>query len=108
MFCVICCHLYDLKNVKNTQVRGLLLVKLQVSTRSFTKSNAPRWVFFLRFLILTVVPNRAKRLTCLCTLLCSEPNKFTGSLYIEKCNVTGLGCDFIFKSQKVSLSFTIN
>ena len=104
MFCMICYDLYDLKNVKITQVRVLLLVKLQVSARNFTKSNAPPWVFFYVFLILTVVPNCAKRLTCLCTL----PKKITGWLYIEKCNVAGLGCDFIFLSQKVSLSFTIN
>ena len=49
MFCMICYDLYDLKNVKITQVRVLLLVKLQVSARNFTKSNAPPWVFFYVF-----------------------------------------------------------
>ena len=38
MLCVILYHLYNLKNVKNTHGRTLLLIK--------TKSNTPPWVFF--------------------------------------------------------------
>ena len=67
-FCVIWCHLYNFKNVKNTHRRVLLLVKLQAhyllspplkssefqGNRSkwacnFTKSNIPPWVFFMFF-----------------------------------------------------------
>ena len=43
-FAYIWYHLYNLKNVKNTHGRVLILVKLQV----FTKSNTPPWMF-LRF-----------------------------------------------------------
>ena len=38
MLCVILYHLYNLKNVKNTHGRTLLLLK--------TKNNTPPWVFF--------------------------------------------------------------
>ena len=44
MFCAIWSHLYNLKNVKNTDRVVLLLVKLQV-----TRSNIPPWVFFTFF-----------------------------------------------------------
>ena len=44
MFFSIWSHLYNLKNVKNTDSGVLLLVKLQV-----TKSNIPPWVFFTFF-----------------------------------------------------------
>ena len=42
-------HLYNLKTVKNTHGRVLLLVKLQVLVCNFTKSNTPPWVFFTLF-----------------------------------------------------------
>ena len=54
MRCAIWYHLYNLKNVKNTHGRVLLLVKLQA-----TKSNTHPWVFFMFFSILQMVPNRA-------------------------------------------------
>ena len=44
MFFSIWSHLYNLKNVKNTDSGVLLFVKLQV-----TKSNIPPWVFFTFF-----------------------------------------------------------
>ena len=46
MRCKIWCHLCNLKNVKNTHGGVLLLVKLQASSCTFTKSNIHRWVFF--------------------------------------------------------------
>ena len=45
MRCAILYHLYNLRNVKNTHGRMLLLVKLQAEACSFTKSNTPLWVF---------------------------------------------------------------
>ena len=44
MFCTIWYDLYNFKNVKNTHGGALLLVKWRSAT--FTKSNAPPWVFF--------------------------------------------------------------
>ena len=41
-------HLYNLKNVKNTNRGVLPLVKLQTSAYSFTKTHLP-WVFFTFF-----------------------------------------------------------
>ena len=41
----IWCYLYNLKNVKNTHGRVLLLVKLQ----AFTESDTSPWVFFRFF-----------------------------------------------------------
>ena len=38
-------HLYNFKNVKNTNGGVLLLVKLQAKVHNFTKSNTPPWVF---------------------------------------------------------------
>ena len=49
MRCAIWYHLNNLKNVKNTYERVLLLVKLQASACKFTKSNTPPWVFFTFF-----------------------------------------------------------
>ena len=49
MRCAIWYELHNLKNVKNTHGRVLLLVKLQVEACNFTKSNAPPWVFFMFF-----------------------------------------------------------
>ena len=43
MHCAIWCHLYNLKNVKNTYGEVLLLAC------NFTKSNTPPWVFFTFF-----------------------------------------------------------
>ena len=40
------CHLYNLKKTIKKPMEVLLLVKLQASTRNFTKSNTPPWVFF--------------------------------------------------------------
>ena len=40
-------HLYNLKNVKNTHGKVLILVKLQAKASNFTKSNTPPWVFFM-------------------------------------------------------------
>ena len=47
MFCAIWYHLYNFKNVKNTDGRMSRLVKLQLC---ITKINAPQWVFLI-FLI---------------------------------------------------------
>ena len=60
MHCAIWYHLYNLKNVKSTYRGVLLLVKLQPSEYSFTKSNTPPWVFFTFFKIVQMVPNHAK------------------------------------------------
>ena len=49
MFCAIWYHLYNLKNVKNTNEGVLLFVKLQVEACNFTKSNTPPRVFFTFF-----------------------------------------------------------
>ena len=42
-------HLYNLKNVKNTHGRVLILVKLQAEACNFTKINIPLWLFFTFF-----------------------------------------------------------
>ena len=52
MFCAIWCHLFNLKNVKNTHGRVLLLVKVQAKSLqrySLLKVNTPPWVFFTFF-----------------------------------------------------------
>ena len=49
MLCAIWYHFYNLKNMKDTRGRVLLLVKLQVETCNFTKSNTLPWVFFTFF-----------------------------------------------------------
>ena len=41
----ICYHFYNLKNMKNTHIGLLLLVKLQALVCNFTKNNTPPWVF---------------------------------------------------------------
>ena len=46
MFYAIWYHLYNIKNVKNTQGGVLILVKLQPETCNSTKSNTPPWMFF--------------------------------------------------------------
>ena len=46
MFCAICCHLHNLKYVKNTHGGVSLLVKLRPLVCSYTKSNACPWLFF--------------------------------------------------------------
>ena len=56
-------HLYNLKNMENTQGGLLLLVKLEVSACSFTKSNTPLWKFFTFFLMIQVVPKLKIRAT---------------------------------------------
>ena len=43
--CAILYYLYNLKNMKNTHARVILLVKLQAEARNFTKSITPLWVF---------------------------------------------------------------
>ena len=48
--CAIWYHLHNFKNVKNTHVRVLLLVKWQASACNFTKSDTLPWVFFMIFL----------------------------------------------------------
>ena len=50
MLGVICHHLRNIKNLKNTPGRVLILAKLQAEAYNFTKSNTPPWVFltFLR------------------------------------------------------------
>ena len=45
-FCAIWYHLYKLKNVKNTNVGVLLLVKFLAETCNFAKSNTTPCVFF--------------------------------------------------------------
>ena len=50
--CAIWYHLYNLRNVKNTYERVLLLVKLQATLRkawNFTKSNTAPWIYFTFF-----------------------------------------------------------
>ena len=47
--CTIWYHLHNLKNVKNTHRRVLLLVKLLAETCNFTKSNTPPLVFLTVF-----------------------------------------------------------
>ena len=42
-------HVYNLKNVKNTHGRVLILVKLQTSACNFTKINTRPWVVFTFF-----------------------------------------------------------
>ena len=55
MFCAIWYHLDNLKNVRNTRARVLLLANIQASvwnvTKSITysKSITPQWVFFTFF-----------------------------------------------------------
>ena len=49
MRCAIWYHLSNLKNVKITHGRVLILVKLQAKACNFTKSNTPPWVFFTFF-----------------------------------------------------------
>ena len=44
-------HLCNLKNVKNTDVGVLILVKLQAEACNFTKINTPPWVFFKFFIL---------------------------------------------------------
>ena len=44
MRCAIWYHLYDLKNVKNTHGRALLLVKLQASAFLFHELRSVRWL----------------------------------------------------------------
>ena len=46
ILCAIWCHLYNFRNVKNTNGRVLLLVKLQAKASNFTESNTPLCVFF--------------------------------------------------------------
>ena len=45
MLCVIWYHLYNLKNVKQTDGGVLLLVKLQAKACNHTKIDTPPWVF---------------------------------------------------------------
>ena len=59
MLCAIWYHLYNSKNVKNTQGGVLLSVKLQAIACNFTKSNTPPWVFSTFFWIVQIEPNRA-------------------------------------------------
>ena len=61
MFCAICYHVYNLKNVKNTHGGVLRLVKLHLAC-NFTKSNTPRWVFF-KFFKLYKLYQIAQRIT---------------------------------------------
>ena len=49
MRCTIWYHLYNLKNVKNTHGRVLILVKLQAEACNFTKTNILPWVFLMFF-----------------------------------------------------------
>ena len=49
MLCAIWYHSYNLKNVKNTHGRVLLLVKLQAEACNLSKSNTPPWVNFTFF-----------------------------------------------------------
>ena len=49
MRCAIWYHLYNLKNLKNTHGRVLILVKLQAKACNFTKINALPWVLFTFF-----------------------------------------------------------
>ena len=68
MRCTIWYHLYNLKTVKKTHGRVLLLVKLQAKGCNFTKSNALLWMFFTFFKIVQIVPNWEKHLILQCAL----------------------------------------
>ena len=48
--CAFWCHLYHLKNAKNTLLGLLLLTKLQADWRLDGCFNIPQWVYFLVFL----------------------------------------------------------
>ena len=85
MLCAIWYHLYNLKNVKNTQGGVLLLVAC-----NFSKSNTPPWVFFTFFKLLKMVPNCAKRL------------KYIFPAQAQHCN------DFFTWNQLRSLHFLLN
>ena len=61
--CAIWYHLYNLKNVKNTHWRVLILIKFQALACNFTKIDTPRWVFFT-FYIVQMVPNRVTHHIC--------------------------------------------
>ena len=56
--CAIWYHLYNLKNVKNTDGGVLILVMLQAGACNFTKINTQPWVFFTFFKLYQMVPNR--------------------------------------------------
>ena len=62
LHCTIWYDLYNLKNMKNTDGGFWLL------TCNFTKSSTTPWVFFMFFLIVQMVPNRATHLISFCTL----------------------------------------
>ena len=49
LFCAIWYHLYNLKNVKSTYGRVLLLVKVQAEACNCPKSSTLLWVFFKFF-----------------------------------------------------------
>ena len=63
--CTIQYHLHNLKDVKNTHGRELLLVKLQAEVCNFTKSKTPPWRFFTLFKLCKCT-KRAKRLKRVC------------------------------------------
>ena len=48
---LVCYHLYNLKNMKNTHDGVSLLVKFQAEVCNFTVSNTPLWIYgcFSRF-----------------------------------------------------------
>ena len=69
MRCAIWYHLNNLKNENNTHWGVLLLVKLQVSSCNFTKSNFLLWVFFSVFKL------------CKCTICTKSRN----ASHIESC-----------------------
>ena len=60
ILCAIWCHLYNFRNVKNTNGRVLLLVKLQAKASNFTESNTPLCVFHISEIV-QMAPNRAKQ-----------------------------------------------
>ena len=62
MLCVIWYHLYNFKNMKNTQGGVLMLVKLQALAFNFTKSNTPPWVFFTFFKLYNAKSRNASHL----------------------------------------------
>ena len=67
----IWCHLYNLKNVKNTHEWVLHLIKLQALAWNFTKINTPPWVFFTLFGRSTLVGQRPmKSLSSVCSSTC--------------------------------------
>ena len=74
--------MYNLKNVKNTHGRVLILVKLQASTCNFTKIDTPPWVFFTFFKLYKCY-QIAQHITC----YLSYPKTACFRYEVENCDI---------------------